>query len=112
MSRWLQISPGSRPEPPGLERRILRRLPMLLVVGTVLPILAAVAMRWWPAVDEAAAASPRLQMIDALAAAIVVFHWTALFTVAIACTIVVVMKGPEYVADAYPLPDRDQPGRD
>ena len=32
-------------------------------------------------------------------------------TVAIACFIVVVAKGPAYVADAYPLPDdgRDEP---
>jgi hypothetical protein len=38
-------------------------------------------------------------------------HWTVVLTVAIACFIVVVAKGPAYVADAYPLPDdgRDEP---
>jgi hypothetical protein len=31
--------------------------------------------------------------------------------VAIAAAIVLVMKGPAYVADPYPLPDADRPGR-
>jgi hypothetical protein len=38
---------------------------------------------------------------------LVVLHWTLVFTVAIGCVIVVLMKGPAYVADAYPLPRRD-----
>ena len=39
----------------------------------------------------------------------IVLHWTVLFTAAIAAFIVVVMKGPAYVADAYPLNDSDTP---
>ena len=45
----------------------------------------------------------------AAAVAAVVLHWTVLFTVAIGCSIVIVMKGHAYVADAYPLSDRDTP---
>jgi len=30
-------------------------------------------------------------------------------TVAIGCVIVTIMKGPAYVADAYPVSHRDQP---
>ena len=37
--------------------------------------------------------------------------WTAAFTVAIGCLIVMVMKGPAYVADKYPLSDADEPRR-
>jgi len=48
-------------------------------------------------------AATRLQTVDILAISIVVLHWTAVFTVAIASLIVMVMKGPAYVADAYPL---------
>ena len=38
--------------------------------------------------------------------------WTAVFTIAIGCTIVMLMKGPAYVADRYPLSDADEPRRD
>ena len=34
---------------------------------------------------------------------------TAVFTVTIGCIIVVLMKGPAYVADAYKLDDSEQP---
>lgn len=37
---------------------------------------------------------------------LVVLHWTLVFTVAIGCAIVWLMKGPAYVADAYPPPER------
>jgi uncharacterized Tic20 family protein len=37
----------------------------------------------------------------------VVLHWTLVFTVAIGCVIVWLMKGPAFVADAYPPPGRE-----
>ena len=39
----------------------------------------------------------------------VILHWSIVCTVAIAAFIVMVMKGPAYVADAYPLEDSDNP---
>ena len=46
-------------------------------------------------------ATPRLLWRGSL----VILHWTMLLTVGIAAFIVRVMKGPAYVADAYPLDD-------
>ena len=43
--------------------------------------------------------------------AAVVTAWTAIFTVAIGAVTVRIMKGPGYVADAYPLIDADSPER-
>jgi hypothetical protein len=40
----------------------------------------------------------------------VLLHWTLVLTVAIGCVIVIVMKGPAYVADGYPPPGREPPG--
>jgi hypothetical protein len=40
---------------------------------------------------------------------VVVFHWTAVFTVAIGCVVVMLMKGPGYVADGMELSHRDKP---
>ena len=38
---------------------------------------------------------------------LLLLHWTLLFTLAIGCVIVMLMKGPAYVADPYPPPGRD-----
>ncbi len=40
---------------------------------------------------------------------LVMLHWTLVLTLAIGCVIVMLMKGPAYVADAYPMeePDHD-----
>ncbi len=35
---------------------------------------------------------------------VVVLHWTLVLTVGVGCFIVRAMKGPAYVADAYPCP--------
>jgi hypothetical protein len=39
----------------------------------------------------------------------VVLHWTLVLTLAIGCAIVMLMKGPAYVADPYELNDSDSP---
>lgn len=106
---WLRKLPGSRRHPPGLEWRLLRRMPRILLLGTLLPVLAAVAARAWPiggSLQEIAAA---LDMVDIYAINAVILHWTLVLTLTLACIIVWVMKGPAYVADSYPLPDRDRP---
>ena len=38
-----------------------------------------------------------------------VLHWTVVLTVAIGAFIVLVMKGPAYVADAYPMDEAETP---
>ena len=95
--------PDQRPAAPGLERRLWRRLPAILLWGTVLP-LGFAALRLWAAgpAEEAAA-----QLHVYVALGVLLLHWTMVLTVAFGCVIVMVMKGPAYVADAYPLPARD-----
>jgi hypothetical protein len=51
----------------------------------------------------------RIQTIDILAISFIVLHWTGVLTGAIAAFIVMVMKGPAYVADAYPVEDSESP---
>jgi hypothetical protein len=45
-----------------------------------------------------------------MAIGVVVLHWTLLLTIAIGCVIVMLMKGPAYVADALEVPHFDHPG--
>ncbi len=101
--------PGHTRTPYGFERVVLRRLPVWLLGGTVVPVLSAGMSRLWPWELPASELAARLGLIDILAVAVVILWWTALFTVGIGAFIVMVMKGPAYVADAYPLVDSDQP---
>lgn len=106
---WLRKLPNSRRHPPGLEWRLLRRMPLILVIGTLLPALAAVMARAWPIGGSPQEIAATHRMVDIYAIGTVSLHWTLVLTVTIACVIVWLMKGPAYVADAYPLPDRDRP---
>ncbi len=109
---WLRKVPGSRRAPAGLEWRLLRRLPWIALLGTVLPTLASLAVRLVPAAGSLAEAAKHVQTVDAYVIGTLVVHWTAVVTVAIGCVIVMIMKGPAYEADAYPVPDRDAPRED
>jgi hypothetical protein len=96
--------PGFVRSAPGLEQTIWRRLPAILLWGTLLPPgLAGANRAMAPAVSDSGA-SAALLMWDYTMFGVVVLHWTLLLTLALGCFIVRVMKGPAYVADAYPLP--------
>ncbi len=94
---------------PGLEGRILRRLPGAFLAGNVLPVLAAAAMRLLPSPENITAMAKHTQSIDALAAGLIVTCWLGTLALAMGCLIVVVMKGPVRTADSYPLSDSDRP---
>ena len=103
---WFNKLPGVVRCAPGLEQRIWRRLPSVLGWGTVLPLGLAGAHRALaaPAADMAARG-----WWDDILIGVVTLHWSGVLTVGIGCFIVRVMKGPAYVADAYPLPECARP---
>ena len=99
--------------PPGLERSILRKMPKYLLASICIPLFMMVFIRLAPV--EALFMSPAQDVdklhttIDFLSIAMFVSVLPILLTVIIACIIVVLMKGPAYVADAYKLDDADKP---
>ncbi len=97
---------------PGLEWVILKKLPLYLLGGTLVPAFMSVLARFGPFADMTSDPYKMVMGIDILAIAIVITVWTAVFTVAIGCFIVWVMKGPTYVADSYELQDSERPRRD
>jgi hypothetical protein len=107
-SRCFRRLAGFRRSPPGLEWRILRRLPGVLVIGMGMA-LALGAAPHWDTVEDPAAAYKAIEMAHAYAAATALTHVAIVLTVALACWIVCLMKGPAYVADGYELPDADSP---
>jgi hypothetical protein len=75
----------------------------------VVPLAVSVANRFFTPDVGAAQLAKHVELVDILCIATAVTVWTAVFTVAIACVVVVLMKGPAYVADAYELTDAERP---
>ena len=99
--------PGFKRSPSGLEWALWKRLPAILVLGTAVPIGLALAL-WWAAPGQPSAAEEReLLLLTYKLIGLVVLHWTLVLTWSIGCVIVLVMKGPAFVADAYPPPGRE-----
>jgi cytochrome b561 len=48
---------------------------------------------------------------DIYVISLVILHWTVVLTVGIAAFIIMLMKGPAYVADAYPLEEAATPDK-
>lgn len=98
--------PGFTRTPPGWEWAVWRRLPAVLLWGTLLP--AGYGLWQWMGVPAGAlAADERAALLMVYrVVGVVVLHWTLVLTVALGCFIVRVMKGPAYVADPYPPLDR------
>ena len=105
----LRILPNSRRAPSGLEWVILKKLPMVLLGGTLIPVFFSALSHAFPPGGPSLMVARHLTSIDIFAIASVLTVWMTVLTVAIACLIVVVMKGPAYVADAYPLTDSEHP---
>ena len=95
--------------PAGLEWTILKTLPKILFGGIIIPLFMSVFTRLFPVDGSTAEIAKHQISIDILSISLFFAVVTAVFTVAIGCITVVLMKGPAYVADAYELEDADQP---
>jgi hypothetical protein len=111
MNRLLKKLPGHQISPPGFERWILRQAPWWTLMGTLSILMPSALVRVLPAQHQVVGSTSNLGMIDILVIATLIFYWAIIFTIVIGACIVVLMKGPAYVADAYPLVDSDRPKR-
>jgi hypothetical protein len=107
---WLQQLPGFTRSAPGLEWALWRKLPWIALAGTALP-LALVGLAYL-ATSEAADPTTERALTQWLyiAIGVVVLHWTLVLTAAIGCVIVMLMKGPAFVADGFEVQHTDRPG--
>ncbi len=112
----LRAKPGARPgakarpvAAPGLERRILARLPEAAIGGSLIAGLFAASAHFFPPDGSITQVEKHVRMMDAIAIGAGILLWTLVVTVAIGCVVVMVMKGPVHTADSYPVPDRDRP---
>ncbi len=95
--------PGFPRTPAGKERLVLRRLPAAFLFGTLLLAVPSLLARIF--VDPSAPLT--VTTIDIYVASLIILLWTVVLTVGIAAFIIMVMKGPAYVADAYPLQEAE-----
>lgn len=107
--QWLRKLHG-RKVAPGLELRILKKLPTVTLVGSLLPVGLALLVRSMPAAPGVDAAK-HVRTVDIFAIATEITFLAAMLTVAIGAVVVHIMKGPAYVADAYPVSHADRPVR-
>lgn len=106
---WFQKLPNAIRTASGLEWTLWRKLPWIAGVGTLAPLLCLGVLHWAFESETDPAQARWLQMADYMVGGIVVLHWTLVLTVAVGCVIVMVMKGPGYVADGYKVSHSDQP---
>lgn len=97
--------PGSRRAPAGLEWTVLKKLPGILLAGTLLPVCIILLLRAGLTELDAKQAMEATYA----AAGVLLFYWMSVLALGILCVIIMIMKGHAYVADAYPLPDSDLP---
>ncbi len=95
--------PGFPRTPAGKERVVLRQLPRVLLLGTLLLAVPSLAARLIASQDEILLVTTT----DIYVISLIILHWTAVLTVGIAAFIVMMMKGPAYVADPYSLQESE-----
>jgi hypothetical protein len=95
--------PGFPRTPAGKERVVLRLLPRTFLLGTLLLAIPSLLARLIASPDEALAVTTT----DIYVISLIILHWTVVFTIGIAAFIIMMMKGPAYVADAYPLQEAE-----
>ncbi len=101
--------PPDRKNPAGLEWTLFRKLPLLTLTGFVVIGALALLARVWPWEGDAKGISDLVQRLDFALIGAVIFHLTIMLTSAIGCVVVLIMKGPRYSADSYPVSDSDRP---
>ncbi len=106
---WLRRLPNSPRAASGLEWALWRKLPTIAWVGTLCCLSLGAALHWWFGSDASAKDVRWLQMVDYVLIGALIFHATMLLTVAVGCVVVIIMKGPGYGADSYPVSHSDRP---
>jgi hypothetical protein len=95
--------PGFSQSPSGIEWTLLKKIPRIFILSCLIP--CAIMLKLYLIND--ALNSEQLKIIYQCLG--VLFSiWFFLTTAAIGCIVVIIMKGPAYVADPYELPKEDE----
>ena len=91
--------PGYTKSPSGLEWIVLKKIPRIFLISAAVPTAIILKLYLFNDVLNA----EQLKIIY-LCLGVLFSLWFFIGTLAIGCVIVILMKGPAYVADPYELP--------
>lgn len=103
--------PGYRKEPPGMERTILRKMPWVVLFGGLAIALPSIIVRLVDWDRNPLAVQALIERVDMYAFGTGMLFFNAVFAVTTGAVLIMLMKGPGYVADGYKLSDADAPRR-
>ncbi len=109
---WLKKLPGYKRTPYGFEWRLLRMMPRVLVLGSLLPLLLSGLARLFYTDGNAAENARHIEIFDFAMIGLAALILSTVVTISIGCVIVWLMKGPAYVADGYEVSHSDKPKLD
>lgn len=88
--------------PLGVEWPLLKKMPLVTLLGTILFASPSILLFFK---STPLTATDNLIIYKTIGALFSLWFFAG--TVVIGCCVIIVMKGPAYVADAYPLPQED-----
>ncbi len=95
--------PGYTRSPSGFEWVLFKKIPVIFLLGTA-PLAAIILSIYL----NNATLSPAQQKIIYQCLGLLFSYWFFVGATAIGCIVVMLMKGPAYVADPYELPKEDK----
>jgi hypothetical protein len=107
--KLLNKLPGYTRGPPGLERVVLARMPMIFAGGVGLLTAPSMLLRLGDWGMHPFRLDEIISKTDIYAAAGLLLYCNLAIATTLGAIIVWLMKGPAYVADAYPLNDATEP---
>ena len=95
--------PGFIKTPSGFEWILLKKIPLIFAIGTAIPCVAILLIYF-----SHETLSPEQQKTIYQCLGIIFSYWFFVGAAAIGCVVVIIMKGPAYVADPYELPKENK----
>jgi len=101
--RYFNKLPGFIKTPSGFEWILFKKIPLLFAAGTAIPCAAILFIYF-----NNETLNPEQQKIIYQCLGILFSYWFFVGATAIGCVVVMIMKGPAYVADPYELPKENK----
>ncbi len=105
----MKKNPDSIRAPAGLEWKLMKKLPRLTLIGLFGLLALWGVAQLWPFEGSPEKVAHMLRTFNYVLIGMASFHLTMVLTVAIGCFIVMIMKGPQYTSDSYPVQDAERP---
>lgn len=101
---WLAKYKTPRRSPAGDEWLIIKKLPIIFLITTLLPMIAGSLFYLFFNSSQLS-----VYMITYVVLGVISILWSFLMMLAIGVAIIYIMKGPAYIADGYSLPEHVKP---